>query len=225
MQKMHIKGMTIRSSTYCSSRTTVPCILKILFDFNPEKMNLLSFVLRLNVRKSPPIFLSVFLIDILHPVDSVKHLSVWFDAECSFSEHVKWTCKACFLHMCDLCRTRQYVAAEVAAIATNALVSSRLDYCISLFRGLSYFKQHKLQSVQNTLAHIVTNNRKYAHVTPILKHLHWYQCMFKTATLVYKFLHSGSPSYFERFLYLSSSSYSTRRSHPDHQYLTVPPFH
>ena len=74
----------------------------------------------------------------------------------------------------------------------------------------------------------VTNDRKYAHVTPILKQLHWlpvkYRCMFKTATLLYKFLHSGSPSYFQPFLSLSSCSKRTRRSHPDHQYLSVPPF-
>ena len=79
-----------------------------------------------------------------------------------------------------------------------------------------------------TLARIVTNHRKYTHFTPILKKLHWlpvkYRCMFKTSTLVYKFLHSGSPSYFQLFLSLSSCSYSTRRSHPDRQYLTVPPF-
>ena len=85
-----------------------------------------------------------------------------------------------------------------------------------------------MQSIQNTLARIVTNHRKYAHVTPILKQHHWlpvkYRCMFKTATLVYKFLHSGSPSYFQPFLSLSSCSYRTRRSHPDCQYLTVPPF-
>ena len=62
-----------------------------------------------------------------------------------------------------------------------------------------------------------------------LKKLHWlpikYRCIFKTATLVYKFLHSGSPSYFKPFLSFSSCPYSTRRSHPDRQYLTVPPFH
>ena len=85
-----------------------------------------------------------------------------------------------------------------------------------------------IQSIQNTLDRIVTNHRKCAHVTPILKQLHWlrvkYRCMFKTATLVYKFLHSGSPSYFQPFLSLSSCSYSTRRSNPDRQYLTVPPF-
>ena len=130
--------------------------------------------------------------------------------------------------MRDLRRIRQYLTPEVAVLAANALVSSRLDYCNSLFRGLSCFNQHKLQSIPNTLACIVTNQRKYAHVTPILKQLHWlpvkYRCMFKTATLVYKFLHSGSPSYLQPFLSLSSCSYSTRHSHPDHQYLTVPPF-
>ena len=115
-----------------------------------------------------------------------------------------------------------YLNPEVAVLAANALVSSRLDYCKSLFRGLSGLNQHKLQS-------IVTNHRTYAHVTPILQKLHWlpvkYRCIFKTATLVYKFLHSGSPSYFEMFLSFSSCHYSTRHSHPDRQYLTVPPFH
>ena len=38
-------------------------------------------------------------------------------------------------------------------------------------------------SVQNTLARNVTNHRRYAHVTPFLKQLHWltvkYRYMFK----------------------------------------------
>ena len=150
----------------------------------------------------------------LHPVDSVRNLGVWFDFF--------------FRLMRDLRRIRQYLTPEVAVLAANALVSSCLDYCTSLFRGLSCFNLYKLQSIQNTLARIVTSHRKYPHVTPILKQLHWlhikYRCMFKTATLVYKFIHSGSPSYFQPFLSLSSCSYSTRRSHPDRQYLTVPPF-
>ena len=78
----------------------------------------------------------------------------------------------CFLQMHDLHRIRQYLTPEVVVLAANAFVSSRLDYCISLFRGLSCFKQHKLQRIRNTLARIVTNHRKYAHGTPILKQLH-----------------------------------------------------
>ena len=151
---------------------------------------------------------------LLHPVDSVRNLGMWFDADFSFSEHIKRTCKACFLQMRDLRRIRKYLTPKVEVLAANALVNSCLDYCNSLFRGLSGFNQYKLQSIQNTLAHIVTNHRKYAHVTPILQKLHWlpvrYRCIFKTATLVYKFLHSGSPSYFEPFLSFSSCPYSTR---------------
>ena len=193
-----------------------------------KKLNLLFLALRLSLQKISSHFPVSILGSLLHPVDSVRNLGVWFDADFSFSEHVKRTCKACFLQMHDLRRIRQYLTLEVTVLAANALVSSRLDYCNSLFRGLSCFNLHKLQSIQNTLARIVTNHRRYAHVTLILKQLHWlpvkYRCMFKTATLDYKYLHSGSPSYFEPFLSLSSCSYSTRSGHPDHQYLTVPPF-
>ena len=195
---------------------------------NPEKTEFIVFGSKVQHWKISSHFPVSILGSLLHPVDLVRNLGVWFDAEFSFSEHVKRTCKACFLQMRDLRRIRQYLTPEVAVLAANALVSSRLDYCNSVFRGLSCFNQHKLQSIQNTLARIVTNHRKYAHVTPILKQLHWlpvkYRCMFKTATLVYEFLHSGSPSCFQPFLSLSSCSYSTRRSHPDCQYLTVPPF-
>ena len=77
---------------------------------------------------------------------------MWFDADFSFSEHIKRTCKACFVQMHDHRRIRKFLTFEVAVLAANALVSSRLDYCNSLFRGLSGFNQHKLQSIQNTLA-------------------------------------------------------------------------
>ena len=190
---------------------------------NPEKTEFIVFGSKAQRQKIS----SHFPVSILHPVDSVRNLGVWFDADFSFSEHIKRTCKAYFLQMRDLRRIRKYLTPEVAVLAANALVSSRLDYCNSLFRGLSSFIQYKLQSIQNTLARIVTNHGKYAHVTPILQKLHClpvrYRCIFKTATLVYKFLHSGS--YFELFLSFSSCPYSTRHSHPDRQYLTVPPFH
>ena len=160
---------------------------------NPEKTEFIVFGSKAQRQKISPHFPVSILGSLLHLVDSVRNLGVWFDADFSFSEHIKRTCKACFLQMRDLRRIRKYLTSEVAVLAANALVSSHLDYCNSLFRGLSGFNQHKLQSIQNTLARIVTNHRKYAHVTPILQKLHWlpvkYRCIFKTATLVYKFLH------------------------------------
>ena len=158
---------------------------------NPEITEFIVFGSKAQRQKISSHFPVSILGSLLHLVDSVRNLGVWFDADFSFSEHIKRTCKACFLQMRDLRRIRKYLTSEVAVLAANALVSSRLDYCNSLFRGLSGFNQHKLQSIQNTLARIVTNHRNYAHVTPILQKLHWlpvkYRYIFKTATLVYKF--------------------------------------
>ena len=76
-------------------------------------------------------------------------------------------------------------------MAANALVGGRLDYCNSLFRGLSALDLHKLQCVQNSLARIVATTSKYSHIKKAL--LHWllikYHSIFKTAVIVYKFLH------------------------------------
>ena len=72
----------------------------------------------------------------------------------------------------------------------------RLDYCNSLFRSLSKFNLHRLQSIQNSAARIVTNSSKYTRITPVLRKLHWlpvqFRSEFKLATLVYKFIHTAS---------------------------------
>ena len=124
-------------------------------------------------------------------------------------------------------RLRGHLTHEAALMAANALVGSRLDYCNSLFRGLSVLDLRKLQCVQNSLARIVANTTKYSHITPVRKALHWlpikYRSIFKTAMLVYKFLHSGNPKYFEPFLIPRHSAYNTRQSQSDGIFLEVPP--
>ena len=112
-----------------------------------------------------------------------------------------------------------------SVLIANALVSSRLDY---LFRSLSMANMLKLQGVQNTLARIVTRHTKFSSTTPLLKKLHWlpvrYCSIFKTATIVYKFLHTGNPSYFSKSIILCMSSYDTRLSKSYNMFLNVPLF-
>ena len=82
--------------------------------------------------------------------------------------------------------------------------------------------------VQNSLVGIVANTTKYSHITPVRRALHWllikYRSMFKTAVLVYKFLHSGNPKYFEPFLTPRHSAYNNCRSQSDGIFLEVPHF-
>ena len=127
--------------------------------------------------------------------------------------------KTCFIQIRDLRRVRKHLTDEAVILAANVLVTSHLDYCNSLFRSLSSINMRKLQCIQNTLARIVTNCNKYTQASPSLKQLHWlpveFRCIFKTATLVYKFLHNGHPSYFGPLLSTHCERYSTRYNHPD----------
>ena len=76
--------------------------------------------------------------------------------------------------------------AAVWIIATHFLGAYLSSICVS-------YNVYKI-------ALIVTNTS----ITPVLKELHWlpdeHRSAFKTATLVYKFLHSGLPQYFDPYL-------------------------
>ena len=102
-----------------------------------------------------------------------------------------------FLQMCDLCRIRQDLTQDVAVLAANVLVSS----CLDSFNFLLEVPNVLISTNSHTLAHNITNLRKYGLVLPILKQPHSlpvsYCCIFTTATLVYKFLHSGFPTFLD----------------------------
>ena len=195
---------------------------------NPDKTEFIVFGSKSQREKLNQSFPVNILGNLISPTDAVRNLGVWFDSDFSFSCHVRKVCKACFAHVRDLKRLRGHLTHEATLMAANALVGSQLDYCNSLFRGLSALDLRKLQCVQNSLARIVANTTKYSHITPVRKALHWlpikYRSIFKTAMLVYKFLHSGNPKYFEPFLIPRHSAYNTRRSQSDGIFLEVPHF-
>ena len=69
---------------------------------NPEKTEFMVFGSKAQCQKISSHFPVSILGSLLHLVDSVRKLGVWFDADFSFSEHIKRTCKVCFLQMHDL---------------------------------------------------------------------------------------------------------------------------
>ena len=86
----------------------------------------------------------------------------------------------------------------------------------------------QLQCIQNSAARIVSNTSRYTIITSVLKKLHWLpiaqRTVFKTATLVYRYLHTGFPRYFAPYLSSYSSSYSTRHSQSGGNFLVIPKF-
>ena len=125
---------------------------------NPDKTEFILF----GSKKQRERLNACFPIDILgnplHPTESVRSLGVWFDSDFSFSKHIQNVAKGCFIQLKKI--IRQFLTQDAAVSVANATVSSRLDYCNSLFRSLSKFNLHRLQSIQNSAARIVTNLSK-----------------------------------------------------------------
>ena len=79
------------------------------------------------------------------------------------------------------------------------MVGCRSDYANFVFIGASTSVLHKLERIQNTLARVVTRKHGRSSISAILHNLHWlpikWRIDFKVATLTYKVLQSGEPSY------------------------------
>ena len=109
----------------------------------------------------------------LSPMDVVRNLGVLFDSKFSFTNHVNSFIKSCFANLRDLHHIQRFLSYDVSVMVANALVSSCLDYCNSMFCSLSYKNITRLQNIQNCLARFVSAASRFSHVSPILKSLHW----------------------------------------------------
>ena len=130
---------------------------------NPDKTEFILFGSKKQREKLNAYFPINILGNPLHPTESIRNLGVWFDSDFSFSKHVQNVCKGCFIQVWDFRNIRQFLTQDAAVSIANAFVSHRLDYCNSLFRSLSKFNFHRLQSIQNSGARIVTNSSKYTY--------------------------------------------------------------
>ena len=162
--------------------------------------------------------------DIIPVSSSARNLGFIFDSDMSFSDQINSVSKSCHFHIRDIRRIRHLLPLSAATALANSLVSSKLDYCNSLYSGISQANLNKLQRIQNSLARVITNTSKYQHITPILKKLHWLPIKqridYKLCLLTYKTLTNQQPTYLYNSLSFPSHSVSTRSS--DSLVLSIP---
>ena len=100
---------------------------------NPSKTEFLLIGTKLKREQILNIFPCLILVEDTNPSASVKNLGVVFDSSLNFRKHISQTCKACFYYIRDLRRIRKSLSLDLAKQIAVALVSSKLDYCDSLF--------------------------------------------------------------------------------------------
>ena len=107
-------------------------------------------------------------------------------------------------HLRNITQLRHIVSRAQMEMVIHAFISSRLDYCNSLFTCLSKTSINRLQLVQNAAARLLTRSPKRSHITPILFSLHWlpihFRIHFKVLLLTFKALHGQAPAYISELL-------------------------
>ena len=120
----------------------------------------------------------------------VKNVGVWLDKHLNLDKHVNHIVSHCYKLLKDIGRIRNILSKKHTETLVHAVISSRLDYCNSLYFNMSKSNLYKLQKVQNAAARLVAQKNKRQSASQMLKELHWLQVesrvIFKILLIVYK---------------------------------------
>ena len=135
----------------------------------------------------------------INVTDQIKSLGVFIDNRLSFNKQVSCICKASYSNIKALRKICSTLNLETAKTVACAIVSAQLDYCNSILYKTLNANINKLQRVQNSLARVVSGCRRYDHITPVRKSLHWLpiseRIIYKIANITFKSKQTGQPAY------------------------------
>ena len=122
----------------------------------------------------------------------VKNVGVWLDRNLRMSHHVNHISSHSYKILKDIGRIKKCLEQSHLERLVHAVISTRLDYCNSIFKNINQDNLYKLQKVQNAAGRLVLGKRRRDSASQALKELHWLnvdaRITFKILLLVYKIL-------------------------------------
>ncbi len=103
----------------------------------------------------------------------VKNLGVVFDEHLKFDRQINSVVKSSFFQLRLLSKAKSFLSFKNLEKVIHAFITSKLDYCNSLYTGISQTALSRLQLVQNAAARLLTRSHKRDHITPVLQSFHW----------------------------------------------------
>jgi len=132
--------------------------------------------------------------------ETAKNLGVTLDSELTMQVHASNVACSCFYQLKQLRSVRRTLTRDATLTLVHTFVSSRVDYCNSVFAGSTGSVINKLQSVLNAAARLIAVKKRSDHITPVLRdELHWLpvcqRINYKIALMIHRCLHGSAPAY------------------------------
>ena len=130
--------------------------------------------------------------------DNVKNVGVTLNCNMTLDAHINKVTSHSYKILRNIAQIKKFLSKGYLQTLVHAIVTSRLDYCNSLFTGLSQSNLEKLQKLQNRAAKLICGLRSRESVTAAIQSLHWLRVeeriAFKTLLLVHKVLRNRCSS-------------------------------
>ena len=126
-------------------------------------------------------------------VDTARDQGVVVNNCLTMANHVSSTCQTCYLHPRQLIPVIRFLTVDAAKTAVQLFITLRIDYCNSMFYGLSDIRLRRLQSVQNAATVPPDWSQEHCDMSTSLQceilYLHWLPVRQRVDLLVYNSRH------------------------------------
>ncbi|XP_070399351.1 vomeronasal type-2 receptor 1-like [Nothobranchius furzeri] len=103
----------------------------------------------------------------------VTDQGVKLDVSLKLENHISGVVQSCFFHLRRLSRIKLLQLQAHLEIVVHAFITSRLNYCNSLYSGVNEASLAWLQLAEKAAARLLTATTKQENIMPILANLHW----------------------------------------------------
>ena len=111
--------------------------------------------------------------DIVKPSTVMKNLGVIFDSGLSFESEVNNVVKNVFIIYEILVAFGIILILKPMKLLMQCMIMSQIDRSSFLYANLLLYLIDRLQKIQNTAESIISQTRKFDHITPVVQNLHW----------------------------------------------------
>jgi hypothetical protein len=134
----------------------------------------------------------------------VRDLGVFIDKFLTFDRHISKVSSVAFSHLHVIGRIRRSLSSVQAHMLVQSLVISRINYCSTIYNGLTNKQLQRLQRIQNAAMRIVTRRKKSQSVKEDMEKYNWLGISdlvpYRTASFIFSIQTSGKPVYLRSLL-------------------------